>query len=237
MPIVAVAAVAAILLLAFTRQSSASTARTVLPTPSDTPDPTTPATGGYGPVAVVGSITGVVKLAGQGMGGASSGSGPKPGGGSSLAVRLGGAAIAVGGALTWLQAHSTAGRAVGGIQTGAGVGTTIAPGIGTVIGAGIGAIAGWISGINANDTKQARWALAKELGWTQNASGFDKMIDALRAINPALGQAMYNEAVGRIGRKDTAWNNHFMVRMVHALQGELVHAYLTDPTKGGVPVI
>lgn len=188
------------------------------------------------PVSLNG-LSNVVKLAGQGTsGGTIAGS---PSAKASTAARVGGAAIAVTGAIEWLKAHSTAGRIVGGTQTGAGIGTTIAPGLGSAIGAGIGALVGWASGINANDTKQARWDLIAKLGYTRDGNGFDRAVrvDLATVIGQPIAEALWSEAVGRIGRKDTAWNNHWMERVIHAFQGERVHAYQNDPTKGGQPVI
>lgn len=200
------------------------------------PTPPPPPPGTTGPTGAD-VAAGLVKLAGQATAGGVPGLNPSATGpnatSSTAAVRIAGAGVAATGVLTWLQAHNTPGRIVGGTESGAGLGTTIAPGIGTAIGAGIGALVGWISSFNANDTKYEREQFAKQTGF----ASFDAMMRAVGWGTDDLGGALFVEATQRIGRKDRAWNQDWMARILARLQGQQVHAYRDDPTKGAQPII
>lgn len=109
----------------------------------------------------------------------------------------------------------------------------------------IGKIAGWagvvggivalgaaIVSIRRNDTKLEREEFARQAGFVS----FDAMMRAVGWGTTNLGGALFVEGTQRIGKKDREWNQDFLTRVSRALYGEVVHAYLNDPTKGAQPV-
>lgn len=99
-------------------------------------------TGGlvFGAGAAPGSA--VIGIPGGAAGGG--GAGGAAAGGTSAASILGGGLLAAQGLYSLFKAQTRSQNVIGGLETGAGIGTMILPGIGTAIGAGFGALAGLI---------------------------------------------------------------------------------------------
>lgn len=235
-PLVIVGAALIAVLIFQRRAIAAGVAASTNDEPLDEMPPTGNGNGGT-LAAVSAGLAGATKLAGQGTQGGTPAKSP------SAAIRTAGAIGAATGVVGWLQAKSNVGRTLAGAQTGAGIAAVAA---GAALGAatlgisvGVGAVVGLVAGINKNDTKEARWDFAKGNGYTRDGNGFDKMIrvDLAKVAGVQMAEALWAEAVGRIGRKDNAWNNNWLDRVVRAFRGEQVHAYQNDPTKGANPIL
>ena len=92
---------------------------------------------------------------------------------------------------------ASAGMKLGGVATGAAIGTLILPGLGTAIGAGIGGIAGWIAGNKVKESYQEELEEAEKAAANAekviNVTG--RNIENLKFENSALQQAMNDSEV------------------------------------------